>query len=167
MVGYVQVFEEGKLIYEGHNLVVLSGRQVLQHRLTNVGTYKDYYLSYFSMGDGGADPANPLLPIAPQETDTDLAHTLVFDSSNPNYKDGGKKKPITSITHQSQTQTIVELDIATTDNGGQQNPFYINELGLFAANATGTSFRMVARITFPSIVKDPQRSQKIYWWLFF
>jgi len=163
MRNLVQIYEEGKLIYEGYNMVVLHGRRFTQHVVTNHGTYRTWKFGFFGIGSGGVDPSNDLIPIAPQESDTDLYSPIVLDA---NYPDGGRKKAITSVTHITDLQSVIALDISTTDGPPL---FKYSEAGLFVTNSLSnpTSFQLFARITFPSITKDTSRSQKIFWHLFF
>lgn len=153
--GYVQLVEGGKIIYEGNNLVTLTGRTFFQHKATDTGQYTSYRLTHFAIGDGGVDPNNPLIPIPPVESDTTLYSPIVIQPEST-------LKPITSLTHLSPTQTLIELNLGLTDGPPQ---FFYNEAGLFATYQDNVI--LVARITFPSVLKDHTREQVWYWWLFF
>jgi hypothetical protein len=163
MKNFVQIYENSRLIYEGYNMIVLTGRMFAQHVVTNCGAYKDWKFGFFGIGSGGVDPNNDLIPIAPRESDTDLYSPIQLGS---NYPDSGRKKAITSATHVTNLQTVIELDVAATDGPPL---FKYSEAGLFAADSLSnpTQFLMVARITFPAITKDASRSQKFFWYLFF
>jgi hypothetical protein len=63
-VGWFQFFEDDKLIYENHNLVVGTGREYLAQKATSItsvtsgtsGTtdFRDYDLTHYAFGAGGA-----------------------------------------------------------------------------------------------------------------
>ncbi|MEM0173533.1 MAG: hypothetical protein QXI16_03390 [Sulfolobaceae archaeon] len=162
MKNYVEVYEDKKLIGRSENLVVTTGRNFLMNLLTS-SVYNNWSLNYFAVGNGGGDPSNPLIPIAPQSSDTTLTSPLILGSG---YAGGGYYKPITSITPVTQTSCLVTLTVAQSDLSSYGYVLY-NEVGLFAASNTNpTTFILYARITIP-IQKDPTRSQVLQWYLFF
>jgi len=163
MKNYVEIYEDGKLINRGYNLVVLSGRTFLMNRLLGSASTQGLSLSYFAVGNGGGDPANPLLPINPSQTDTGLYAPMILGS---NYPGGGIYKPITSVEITSPTSCVVTLDVALTDLSTYGYCIY-NEIGLFVANPSNpTTFMLYAHICM-SAQKDPTRAQTLYWNLFF
>ena len=141
--------ESNNVIYQGHNLVVLRGRHILQQRMLNIGMYKDYSLTHFGIGNGGTDQNNMLIPIAPTENDTALYNHILY-------------KPLEKKTSLSSTSALVELFLAKEDG---TDLFVYTEAGLFASD--GVNYELYARITFPAIIKDSSRSQRMYWYLFF
>jgi len=157
MKGYLQIIDplQGKVLFEGPNLVTVNGRTFFQHKATDTGIYANYRISHFAIGDGGTDPNNPLIPIPPTEADTTLYSPIVF-------KEQSTLKPITALTHVSPTQTLIELHVDLDDGPPQ---FFYSEAGLYATYE-GDAL-LIARITFPSILKDRNRKQVLYWWLFF
>jgi hypothetical protein len=183
MKGLVKIIDElsGKTLLDyKFNLTVLTGRAVTQQRFTNVigptADYRSYTLGYFAIGTGGADPNNPLIPLEPNEADTGLYLPLQLNAvgTSPTYlpyiinnisTPGVLKQIGTSyITNTSNTTTAVELQIAQTDVS-TTSPIYYNEAGLFATS--GTNYVLTAHICFPSVIKTPDRSQRMFWYLFF
>jgi len=157
--GYVQIFDTDILLTQRRNLVTLEGRHFFQQKATDLGDLVNFKLTHFAIGDGGVDPHNLFLPVMPQETDTSLRSPIILDQAN-----NLTYLPFTSITHYDRTQTVIEIRIEA-EHGPEQ--FFYSEAGLFASNPTRDVFKLVARVTFPSVYKDRSRRQTLYWWLFF
>lgn len=191
--GFVKIYEvrdDGKKKLLGkHNLVVYQGRSWLNQRLMNannpnVSSTKDEWINWFGLGIGGVELSDPLDPVPPTLTDTDLESRIMInatDSSAADYhivssgypEEGYYKIPFDSVEFQqdplnddmwlvSKTTITVGVD----DANGKQ----ISEAGLFTSesNAGGYAgpFHMFARVTFPSIVKTIDRRLVFSWYLY-
>ena len=97
--GQVHIFEideDGKRqLVNKSNLVVYNGREVLAQMLTRQNNSnltlindpttfnaKDHFLSWFGLGDGGVVPADPLDPVPPTLTNTDLNSPVIINASD-------------------------------------------------------------------------------------
>jgi len=191
--GEVFIFEvtndgNKKLVHKS-NLVVYLGREMLAQRLVNQNNAsatptKDEYLSWLGVGDGGVRPADPLDPVPPINSDTDLSSNVMISDSTATYGDyhvaGGSypnsgfyKKQFESIEFERDVLNDdnwlvikIETIIGSEDANGEQ----LSEAGLFSAesNSSGYNgqFSLFARVTFPSIIKTADRRLIIDWYLY-
>ena len=197
-IGEVHVFEiddKGKRqLVRKNNLVVYNGREVLAQMLisknnpdsgaTSKNT-KDHFLSWFGLGNGGVLSADPLDPIPPTLTNTDLNSEVMIsatDSSNADYhllsesgysKTGYYKHPFDQVEFERDPLNDdkwlilkVTVTIGVDDANGEQ----ISEAGLFTAisDVAGSSgdFFLFARVSFSSIVKTSDRRLVFVWYLY-
>lgn len=191
--GYVEIYEVdddgNKQLVGKNNLVVYHGRETLAQRLVDlensqVPQTKDEFLTWFGLGDGGVDPADPFDPVAPVINDTELDSRVMInstDTSNADYhvvsvgypKEGYYKKPFDSVDFETDSLNenkwlILKITVTLTidDANGEQ----LSEAGLFTAEsrAGGYSgqFSLFARVTFPTIVKDSSRRIVFVWYLY-
>lgn len=194
--GEVQVYEvtedgQRKLIHKS-NLVVYLGREMLAQRLVDTdntepgasSTTKDEFVSWFGIGDGGVRPADPLDPVPPTSTDTDLSsHVMISDQTSTcgdyhvaggSYPQPGfYKKQFDSVVFERDTLNDdkwlvikIEVTIGVNDANGQQ----LSEAGIFSAESRavgyGGPFNMFARVTFPSLIKTEERRLIFDWYLY-
>ena len=146
----------GRLLFVSTNLVVDAGREYLMDMV--IGNKPQATLSYFSIGNGGADPSNPLLPVAPQASDTDL-YSLI--SLGPDYPGGGYRKPLQDVTKVDPHTVLCELVI--DENDGPSELFSYNEAGLYLYD--GSNFILYARTTFPTTWK--YKTRVLHWYVYF
>lgn len=192
--GLVEIYEidgDGKKqLVRKSNLVVYTGREWLASAAfrsdnSNITALGSDYISWFGLGDGGVLPADPLDPVPPALTDSDLASRIMInasDASNGDYhvvsvgypEEGFYKLPIDSIEFEQDAYNddrwlVVKISIIvkTTDCNGA----LLSECGLFAANSNvggySGDFTMFSRATFPSIVKTVDRRLLFTWYLYF
>jgi hypothetical protein len=190
LVKIYEVDESGnrKLIHK-KNLVVYLGRELLAQRLVNTENIyatptKDEFLTWFGLGNGGVDIADPFVPIAPIITDNDLSSRVMInatDSSNADYhvvaagypETGYYKKPFDSVTFEPDVLNDnkwlivrISITIGANDSNGNQ----LSEAGLFTAASSGGGysgqFSLFSRVTFPTIVKTDARRLVFVWYLY-
>lgn len=190
-LGYVEIYEKdiktGEEKLKGkHNLVVWQGREWVCSRLFNQNNtfispiLSSEYICWFGLGNGGADPGDPLDPITVTDDRTELFSPIPISSTDSSCGDlqGSDyyKHYFDSIEYQTDPSeggsyviAKVEITIGTDDaNGsGTQN---INEAGLYTAtsNAGGYSgdFHLFCTVTFPTLVKDINRQLKFLWYIY-
>lgn len=191
--GYVEIYEqkeggERKLVGR-HNLVMYLGREQIAQRIVNadnpsVTPTKDEYITWFGLGDGGVLPADPIDPIPPILTDTDLYSLVMInatDSSSADYhvvdathpEEGYYKHPFDSIEFEQDSMNDDKwLVIKITVNIGidDANNYQLSEAGLYTAESPsggyGGPFHLFARVTFPSLVKTTDRRLIFRWFLY-
>lgn len=190
LVKIYEVDESGnrKLIHK-NNLVVYLGRELLAQRLVNIENAfatptKDEFLTWFGLGNGGVDIADPFVPIAPVISETELSSRVMInatDSSNADYhvvaagypETGYYKKPFDSVAFEPDTLNgnswlilRVSITIGANDSNGNQ----LSEAGLFCAeNGDGGysgQFSLFSKVTFPTIVKTDARRLVFVWYLY-
>jgi len=193
--GYVEIYEwmdsgEKQLIGK-QNLVLYIGREWLAQRLVDekntssgVTSTPDEILAWFGLGDGGVDPADPFVPVAPVLSETDLNSRVMInatDSSNADYhvvssgypETGYYKAPFDSVAFETDPLNSnkwlilkITITIGVNDANGEQ----LSEAGLFtneskSGGASG-NFTIFSRVTFPSIVKTADRRLIFVWYLY-
>lgn len=190
LVKIYEIFKNGeKKLRHKSNLVVYLGRETLAQRLVNldnayVSQSKDEFLSWFGLGDGGVDIADPFVPIAPIITDDDLSSRIMInatDSSCADYhtvasgypEEGYYKKPFDSITFEADELNAnrwLVLRIATTITANDANGAQLSEAGLFTSTSSGGghsgNFSLFSKVTFPTIVKTDTRRLVFVWYLY-
>ena len=183
--GEVHVYEiddngKRKLVQKS-NLVVYNGREALAQMLVRQNNSsslyapdaKDHFLSWFGLGDGGVVPADPLDPVPPVLTNTNLNSPVVINATDSTAADSGYKHPFDQIEFERDPLNDdkwiilkVTVTIGVDDANGEQ----ISEAGLFtaASNAGGWAgpFYLFARVTFSSIVKTTDRRLVFVWYLY-
>ena len=194
--GIVEVYEldkdgKKKLIRKS-NLVVYRGRESFAQFLVNMnntnlssGLYAaDHRLYWFGLGEGGALPADPFVPVPPANENDDLELPVMILSSSAIaadyhvaggiYPDTGYYKiPFDQITFESDPYNdnrYLVLKIETTIDVDYANGQELSEAGLFTASS-GTAgysgvFLLFARVTFPTILKDENRRLLFTWYLY-
>jgi hypothetical protein len=191
--GLVKIYElddsgNKKLVHK-NNLVVYLGRELLAQRLVNTenafaSPTKDEFLTWFGLGDGGVDIADPFVPVAPIISDDDLSARVMInatDSSNSDYhvvsggypEEGYYKKPFDSVTFEADVlngNRWLILRVSVTIGANDANGNNLSEAGLFCAEsgAGGYSgqFSMFSKVTFPTIVKTDARRLVFVWYLY-
>jgi hypothetical protein len=191
--GLVKIYEldksgNRKLVHK-KNLVVYLGREMLAQRVVNIeNSYasptRDEFLTWFALGDGGVDIADPFVPIAPIITDDDLSSRIMIsatDSSCADYhvtgtgypETGYYKKPFDSVTFEPDVlnnNRWLVIRISVTIGANDANGNQLSEAGLFSAasSAGGYSgqFSIFSRVTFPTIVKTDARRLVFVWYLY-
>lgn len=191
--GEVHVYEadkngKKKLVHKS-NLVVYLGREMLAQRLVDTENSlatptKDEFVSWFGVGDGGVNPADPLDPTPPINSDSDLySHVMISDttSSYGDYHVAGGSYPKTGY-YKKQFNTIefeqdvlnddkwLVIKIQTTIGVNDANGEQLSEAGLFSSESRlagyGGPFNLFARVTFPSLIKTSERRLIFEWYLY-
>ena len=197
--GYVEIYdvlEDGKKKLLGrHNLVLYQGREWLAQRAVNQNntnltdsdvSRRDAFINWFGLGDGGVLPADPLDPVPPELTDTDLYARVMInatDSSAADYhvvsvgypETGYYKSPFDSVSFEQDSLNDdnwlvikIETVIGVDDANGNQ----LSEAGLFTSPSSSGGmantgpFFLFARVTFPSIIKTTDRRLIFTWYLY-
>jgi len=145
---------------------------------------KDEFLTWFGLGDGGVDIADPFVPIAPVISDDDLSSRIMIsatDSSCADYhavaagypETGYYKKAFDSVTFEpdilNENDWLV-VRISVTIGANYANGNQLSEAALFSA-ASGDGgysgqFSMFSKVTFPTIVKTDARRLVFVWYLY-
>lgn len=185
--GHVEIYEitkDGKKqLIQKSNLVLYVGRLLITQRildLTNASESidKDGFVCWLGLGRGGTNPSDPLDPVSPTMSDTDLNTEVPIsptDSTCADFHDGAfYKHPFDDVTYQQDvnndnTPLIAQITttIGITDAENQQ----VSEAGLFSATsrAGGHSgvFSLFSRVTFPTILKTTANQLVFVWYLYF
>jgi hypothetical protein len=182
--GEVHVYEiddngKRKLVQKS-NLVVYNGREALAQLLIKQNNSsslyapnaKDHFLSWFGLGNGGVVPADPLDPVPPVLTDTNLSSPVIINSTDSTAADSGYKHPFDQMEFERDPLNDdkwiiikVTVTIGVDDANGEQ----ISEAGLFTAPVAPGDvgpFYLFARVTFSSIVKTADRRLVFVWYLY-
>ena len=179
--GYVEIFdkETGENLVKKQNLIVYDSREVILQRMLNynrvTGTNdRNLFVSWLSVGTGGALTTDPLNPVAPKLNDTGLYEEIVLDSNNNTYTDSGKKKPFDTIEIQQDNANdnrYLVGKITTTLLRTEGNGHDLSEAALWLTNTTDpnsvTDVKLFSRVTFSTIRKDSNRELILVWYLFF
>lgn len=188
--GYVEIFEKNmsgneKLLGK-NNLVVYQGREWIAERIFNVensstSTDKDEFISWFGIGQGGADIVNdPLTAYNPASGDTDLASEVGLGigvdapGQYADFRSGDYfKHPFDSIVFEQDVNNNNEwliVKITTTLNAEDANGNFINEAGLFTSTSLSAGhsgpFHIFSRVTFPTLVKNSDRQLVFVWYIY-
>jgi len=177
--GAVEITDQfGNKLFSKDNLIVYAGRIIFGQILFNIDRIggsgdKDLFLSWVSIGTGGADPADPLTPYTPDLTDTTLGTEIVMNASDPLTADNGKKRKFDSLEVLQDSNNNNEYLIfksTTTIDRNSANGENINEAGLWLADTddpnTVSRFQLASRITFPTIAKTNQLELILSWYYF-
>jgi len=192
--GVVEIYEidenNNKKLVRKSNLVVYSGREWLASAAVrtdnaNLTASGNDFLCWFGLGDGGVLPSDPMDPIPPALTDTDLYSRVMInasDASNGDYhvisvgypEEGFYKLPLDSVEFEQDAYNDdkwlvlkVTIIVKTTDANGA----LLSECGLYAATSNAGGYTgpmtMFSKATFPSIVKTIDRRLLFTWYLYF
>ena len=130
VIGRPKIYDlkTGELLASEENLVVLTGREFLAQKLSNltpnsIYDLRDYEIRYFGIGSGGA---SGLVASDPQDTDVDLANPVKFSdtgisSSTNNFryiKNGYLKRILSEGNDVSGSIQIVEETHEVNTAGG-------------------------------------------------
>jgi len=179
-------FPENKL-HDGPNLIVYSGRTWLMQRafdqdLVPSSGDASSYISWFGLGTGGATSGDPLDPVVPVATDTDLDTPAIINATDPQCANSGYLHPFDSIVYEqdvaNDNQYLISKVTTTIGNNDADGPtgttFYdLSEAGLWASNTNvaasvdPTSLILFARVTFSTIRKHDEREIVFIWSIYF
>jgi hypothetical protein len=191
--GYVEIYEENdkgeKQLVGRHNLVLYQGREQLAQRMVNtanseVTSTKDEFVTWFGLGDGGVLTADPLDPIPPILTDTELYSLAMInatdstcadyntaDSDHP--EDGYYKHPFDSVEFEQDSMnddSWLVVKITTVIGVDDANDYQLSEAGLYTAESPlggySGQFTLFSRVTFPSLIKTEDRRLIFRWFLY-
>lgn len=190
-LGYVEIYEKDEKTGEEkflgkHNLVVWQGREWVCSKIFDVNNVlispilASDYISWFGLGESGADPGDPLDPLTVTDDRTELFSPIAISTTDSScgdlqagsyYKHYFDSLEFISDSNEGGSYVIakIEITIGTDDaNGsGTQN---INEAGLYvsASTAGGYSgnFHLFCMVTFPTLVKDINRQLKFLWYIY-
>lgn len=196
--GFVEIYEveesgEKKLIGR-NNLVLYQGREWLIQRMVMfdnpaVTSTKDEWINWFGLGDGGVLPADPIDPIPPVLTDTELYSQIMINATDASSADYWNvvdaDHPHIGYYKHSLDEVDFEQDALNDDNWlvtritvnigiADANDNVLSEAGLFTAESDSggygvdgsANFTLFARTTFPSIVKTSDRRLIFRWYLY-
>ena len=196
--GYVEIYEENdkgeKKLVGKYNLVLYQGREQLAQRMVNfenpeVTATKDEFVTWFGLGDGGVLPADPLDPIPPILTDTDLYSLVMINATDSSSSDiwtitdadhpeiGRYKHPFDSIEFEQDAMNDdkwLVIKITTVIGINDANGNQLSEAGLYAAESSlggfgedgDENFTLFSRVTFPSLIKTADRRLIFRWFLY-
>lgn len=181
--GYVEIYDENKQLIGKSNIVVYTGREVVTSRMFNIQNPNitptpSEFICWFGIGTGGCPVGDPLNPISPSNTDTDLETPVGINASDATYADFHDgyyyKHPIDSVEFDRDDENdnaylIAKISVTLSIYDGNDNN--LSEAGLFtaASDAGGYAgnFTLYARITFPTVVKTSSRQLTFIWYTFF
>ena len=191
--GFVEIYEVGddgkKKLIGKSNLVVYQGREWLVQRImnlnhSNVSSTKDEWINWFGLGNGGVLAADPLDPIPPTLTDTDLQSRVMINATDATAADyhvvsagypeeGFYKIAFDSVEFEQDPlndDKWLVTKITVTVGVDDANDKELSEAGLFTSDSTSGGhtgpFYLFARVTFPSIVKTSDRRLVFSWFLY-
>jgi hypothetical protein len=179
MVEIYQIDKSGKKkLHARSNLIVYLGREWLLSRIVNVNNTNilptdNLYLSWLSVGTGGAPATDPLNPIPPSNTDISLANQIVINASNASLADNGNYIGFSDVTFLQDnlnlnSYLIMRLDVLLDETMANGNN--LNEAGLWISNSNNAveanQFYLFARNTFPTLVKSPAVSLQFIWYIY-
>ena len=180
--GYVEIFSidnnSNKKLVSKSNLIVYRGREWVLSRLvnydnTNILPLSSNYISWLSVGTGGAPASSPLSPIPPTNTDIALNNEVPIIANAPNLADNGNKIGFSDITFLQDNLNlnkylILRLDILLDQT--MCNGYNINEAGLWVSNSNdptiANQFYLFSHITFPTIAKGTDISVQFIWYIY-
>ena len=182
-LGFVEVYENEKLV-DKQNLVVYSGREWMAERVhgfNNLNTPASFNSSICSLGigNGGAPVGDPLSPISPIATDTNLINEVPISSTDSTYYDFRNgfyyKHPFDSIEFLQDADNDnkwLVAKISTTIGYEDANGYNINEAGLFigtdrVGGGYEAPFVLFSRVTFETLVKKNSKEFMFLWYLYF
>lgn len=180
MKGWVEIYDKnnGQLLSKS-NLIVYSGREIALQRILNKdrvdgSLQKDLFVTWLSVGTGGATPGDILNPVPPNPTDTALTNEVVLNVADPTFADNFKKHPINSIVYEQDPENENKFligKLTTTIGSNDANGYDINEAALWLSETddptTAATFILWAKVTFSTIRKSSERELSFVWYLFF
>lgn len=188
--GFVEIYKKSKndknyLLHAKSNLIVYGGREWVLQKLfglentsATVKTPPNYGIYWVSFGDGAAPTTDPLNPTPPLNNDTTLCHEITIGDNKTIYAGNGTKKKIDSkefVQDNANDNRYLIMQLNITLSELEANNFSINEAGLWVANSDkpeddpndpASEFYLFAHVTFPSIVKDPNLTLQILWYIY-
>ncbi len=184
MHGEVEIYiinnktKERKLHCNSHNLIVYSGREWVLSRILNINNTNILpnsadYISWLSVGTGGAPVSDPLSPIPPTNMDSSLANEVPIIAGAVNLADNGNKIGFSDVSFLQDNLNmnrylITRLSVLFDET--MLNGYNINEAGLWISNSNQPTlanvYYLFARYTFPSISKSPDIQFEIIWYLY-
>jgi hypothetical protein len=192
--GWVEIWEEDpntgtKKLVNKSNLIVYLGREYLVQRIFDLNNSsatptKDEFLYWIGFGSGGVRPPDPLVPIPPTLTDTDLNSLVMIsatDSSAADYHVAGGDYPETGFYKYPFDSVAFERDynnedkwlvgkITVTLGTALANGNQISEAGLYTAESRNPGysgqFSLFARVTFPTLIKTVHRRIIFIWYIY-
>jgi hypothetical protein len=191
--GRVEIWEVNddgtKQLVNKSNLIVYLGREMLVQRLFDVENIyatptKDEFLYWIGFGSGGVRPADPLVPVPPTLTDTELGSLVMVSATDSSaadyhiaggiYPDSGYYKyPFDSVEferdYNNEDKWLVGK-ITTTLGTALANGSQISEAGLYTAASRSPGytgqFSLFARVTFPTLIKTVDRRIIFIWYIY-
>ncbi len=194
--GWVEIWEEDpdtglKKLINKSNLIVYQGREFVVQRIFDVDNAsavptKDEFLYWMGFGSGGVRPADPLVPVPPTLTDTELNQLVMISATDSSASDfhvaggiypeeGYYKYPFDNVEFErdfnNEDKWLVGK-ITTTLGTALANGKQISEAGLYTAESRspGTAnpgpFNMFARVTFPTLIKTVDRRIVFIWYIY-
>jgi hypothetical protein len=191
--GRVEIWEVNddgtKQLVNKSNLIVYLGREMLVQRLFDVENIyatptKDEFLYWIGFGSGGVRPADPLVPVPPTLTDTELGSLVMISATDSSaadyhiaggiYPDSGYYKyPFDSVEferdYNNEDKWLVGK-ITTTLGTALANGSQISEAGLYTAASRSPGytgqFSLFARVTFPTLIKTVDRRIIFIWYIY-
>ena len=192
--GWVEIWEEDpnskqRKLLNKSNLIVYLGREFIVQRIfdvenANATPTKDEFLYWMGFGSGGVRPADPLVPIPPTLTDTDLNELVmisatdssaadyhVVDATHPN--EGYYKYPFDNVEFErdfnNEDKWLIGK-ITTTLGTALGNGKEISEAGLYTAESRNPGyngqFSLFAHVTFPTLIKTADRRIIFIWYIY-
>jgi len=148
------------------NTIVYAGREIFAQKLFGKdriagSNESNLFISWMSIGSGGASSSDPNLPLTVLKTDVSLNNELVISTTDPATADNGKKKKFDSLNYiqdinNDNKNLIVKASMTIGRNQNNGDP--INEAGLWFADSdnpsTVTTFVLASRLTFPTTTKN-------------
>jgi len=180
--GYVQIFERNKrnnclkLLDNGNNHIVYTGREWLPQRVFNISRepsslVNEWCVCWFGLGTGGATIDDPFNPLEVHLTDNELINPIVIDPDNTSYADGGRKAPFDDVQivqdpDEDNRYLLAQIDITITASTGD----LVNECGLYISDSTtpsASTFILFARYTFSTMELTDDRDILFRWRVWF
>lgn len=194
-IGFVEVQNHTRpdQSFKTYNTVTLKGREYIAQKLSGVFSQnpldlRDYWVTYFAIGSGGASTTDPTLKLGPYPSDTDLRIPITLSANTAPYLRSGILKPIAEdgggFTIEREQHDVVDstgqvsVDAYTAlkfvmqipKSQPSQKPIAFNEAGLYAvrydANDKPTDDHFLfARITTATKWLETTDSLTIIWWI--
>jgi len=186
--GFVEIYEmdeEGeKKLLGKENLVLYQGREWLISRAFNVANVSispivpSEFICWLGLGDGGCYGYDPLVPIPPENLDTELNHAIPINTTDTSYADyhdsAYHKMPIGTITYEQDPDNndkYLIAEIVTTVGHDDANGYTLSEVGMYTASSASGGyagpFHLYAKATFSSILKSSSRVLIFVWFVYF
>lgn len=191
--GFVEIFEidqktgKEKKVSKS-NLIVYLGREWLAQRIFNVintlvSPRPNEYICWIGIGDGGVAAGDPLNPIIPINTDSDLYSEVLINATDTDCSDprgplghgSYYKHPLDEVTFEqdlANDNSYIIAKVKATIGSDDANGSILSEAGLFiaASDAGGDAntgpFYLFSRVTFPAIVKNTNRILVFMWYIY-
>lgn len=166
--GWVRLYANGELMWEGSNLVVDAGKnycaKLLGGTAVIINPTANPTVSYetvdtIRIGNGGSVNlvSQPTIPDPPTTGDTALDAEIVKSTGGPYTQNASISIATNTVTFTASvfSDDLVNGDFPNTDGATPPVNLFVNEAGLYV-NAPESSVQvMFARVTFPSIAFAP------------